>query len=289
VSGVWIFCSNHPGILLVLVGVAGEIVCGWKKSETKRETWEKFFGIMLIVGLVVEIWEAAGQDKEVAQLALKAGRAMERAAMANERASTNEAFAKQLEIQVINTKTELATAQRQLAESLEKRDPAKWPVYSVGADVRLTFNGRMGEDVPIRSRLILSESQNPQARVVLLSDVAVESFEGKSIFVSRGWFTYALHFASPFRPVASPVISPLLLGQTAEYAKDALDGLFLRIDHFPGTNGTVVRGMAVVTLNDIVLRTFTISPGTITNEHGILDGYVNTNAAAKFLDSRQQP
>ncbi len=70
-SGSWTFCEKHPGIILVVIGVAGEILAAWKKPQTTREALEKFFGIMLIAGLVLEIWEATKEDRQVAGLELR--------------------------------------------------------------------------------------------------------------------------------------------------------------------------------------------------------------------------
>jgi hypothetical protein len=67
-SGLGFFCWHHPGILLVIVGVAGEIVCEWNKEKGTRGRWIKGFGILLVTGLVLEIWEAAKSDEQVAKI-----------------------------------------------------------------------------------------------------------------------------------------------------------------------------------------------------------------------------
>lgn len=77
------FIVNHPGILLVIVGVAGEVICDWNRKKELRERLKKFFGIVLVIGLLWEIAEAVKSDKQVAAAKLLADEA-------NERASTNE-------------------------------------------------------------------------------------------------------------------------------------------------------------------------------------------------------
>ena len=66
----WEFAKRHPGILLVLIGVAGEVICDWKEMG-KRLAWAKrLSAILLIMGLAVEFGEAAKSDNEVADTKL---------------------------------------------------------------------------------------------------------------------------------------------------------------------------------------------------------------------------
>jgi len=67
-SGLGLFCKNHPGILLVIIGVAGEIACEWNKEKGTRGRRIKAFGILLVTGLVLEIWEAVKSDEQVAKM-----------------------------------------------------------------------------------------------------------------------------------------------------------------------------------------------------------------------------
>jgi hypothetical protein len=68
VSGLALFCKNHPGILLVIIGVAGEIVCEWDKEKGTRGRLIRLFGLLLVIGLLLEIWEAVKADEQVAHL-----------------------------------------------------------------------------------------------------------------------------------------------------------------------------------------------------------------------------
>lgn len=62
----WEFIKRHPGIVLVLIGVVGEVICDWKEMA-KRLVWAKrLSAIVLIVGLAIEFGEAAKSDNEVA-------------------------------------------------------------------------------------------------------------------------------------------------------------------------------------------------------------------------------
>ena len=52
--------------MLVLIGVAGEVVCDWKEM-TGRLAWaKKISAMLLVIGLTVEFWESAKLDNEVA-------------------------------------------------------------------------------------------------------------------------------------------------------------------------------------------------------------------------------
>lgn len=59
------FGKEHPGILIVAISVAGEIVCEWRTEKSFIERLKKFFGICLVVGLLLEIVEAVKSDKQV--------------------------------------------------------------------------------------------------------------------------------------------------------------------------------------------------------------------------------
>jgi hypothetical protein len=68
IPGLVLFCTNHPGILLVVIGVAGEILLEWGKEKGTRGKLIRFFGLVLVVGLLLEIWEAVKSDEQVAEL-----------------------------------------------------------------------------------------------------------------------------------------------------------------------------------------------------------------------------
>jgi hypothetical protein len=91
------FVLRHPGLLLVLIGVAGEIICDWKDMEGRLARAKKLSAILLVVGLTMEFWEAAKSDEEIAKLKLQtadsnlaAQRAAEESGQANERAANTE-------------------------------------------------------------------------------------------------------------------------------------------------------------------------------------------------------
>jgi hypothetical protein len=62
------FWKEHPGILMVVLGVAGEVVCDWNTEKTLKERLKKLFGILLVAGLLVEIIEAIKADRQIAVL-----------------------------------------------------------------------------------------------------------------------------------------------------------------------------------------------------------------------------
>ena len=67
-SGLWHFARNHPGILLVLFGVVGEVIFGWREMIGKHAKYEKGSAVMLILGLAIELRETVNADREIANL-----------------------------------------------------------------------------------------------------------------------------------------------------------------------------------------------------------------------------
>ena len=109
----------------MLVGVAGEGIELFVKLHFKyrSEKFERiiegvgvFFLVVLIAGLLWEMSDAAKTDKDVSNAQLMAGKA-------NERASTNELAAKQLEMLLTETKIQLANAETRLNESITNNLP----------------------------------------------------------------------------------------------------------------------------------------------------------------------
>ena len=62
------FFTKHPGILLVLLGVAGEVAFDWKDIKGPWAWAKKTSAILLVLGLAMEIREAATSDNETALL-----------------------------------------------------------------------------------------------------------------------------------------------------------------------------------------------------------------------------
>lgn len=52
----------------MIVGVAGEIICEWNKEKGTHGRLMKIFGLLLVVGLLLEVWEAVKTDALVAEL-----------------------------------------------------------------------------------------------------------------------------------------------------------------------------------------------------------------------------
>ena len=53
---------------MVIVGVAGEIICEWGHEQGKRALLLRGFGVLLIAGLLVEMWEAVRADEYIERL-----------------------------------------------------------------------------------------------------------------------------------------------------------------------------------------------------------------------------
>lgn len=74
-SNCWDFATRHPGILLVLLGVAGEIIFDWKDMKGRLAWAKRISALVLIAGLILEFSEAAKSDKDVAASIERAGNA----------------------------------------------------------------------------------------------------------------------------------------------------------------------------------------------------------------------
>jgi len=67
-SSIVRFVSRHPGLLLVLLGVAGEVIFDWPETHGPLAWVRRLCSGILVFGLVVEFFEAAESDKQVADL-----------------------------------------------------------------------------------------------------------------------------------------------------------------------------------------------------------------------------
>jgi len=83
----WEFASRHPGILLVLLGVAGEVIFDWKEMKGRLAWAKRLSALVLIAGLILEFSEAARSDEDVSAAIERAGIAEKEAGQANERAA----------------------------------------------------------------------------------------------------------------------------------------------------------------------------------------------------------
>jgi hypothetical protein len=84
----WLFCPaslrffllEHPGLMAVFIGVAGEVYFDWGEETGRHSRWKKFFMALLVVGLAYELFEASESDKKAATAIELAGKANEHAA-----------------------------------------------------------------------------------------------------------------------------------------------------------------------------------------------------------------
>jgi hypothetical protein len=70
-SSVRFFCVEHPGVLIVVFAVGGEVICDWNRKKSLRDRLKKFFGMLLVAGLLIEIAEAVKSDRAVASARLE--------------------------------------------------------------------------------------------------------------------------------------------------------------------------------------------------------------------------
>jgi|SRR5580765_2490256 len=112
---VWEFVKRHPGIVLVLVGVAGEITLEWKSAKGKLAWLKKSFWVLLVLGLAIEFGEAAKSDKDVAIISKQSGDAIERAGKANQFAAESNERSKQLEATNLVLRSNLTALEMKVA------------------------------------------------------------------------------------------------------------------------------------------------------------------------------
>lgn len=120
------FMGRHPGLLLVLLGVIGEVACDWKEMEGRLAQAKKFSALLLILGLLIEFWESAKSDEEIARLSIQAAdsnlaaeNAAKEAALASGRAASTESNNLALQIRVLELKAQMQETKTNLAIVVE--------------------------------------------------------------------------------------------------------------------------------------------------------------------------
>jgi hypothetical protein len=117
------FIGRHPGLLLVLIGVAGEIACDWKEMDGRLARAKRISAILLVVGLMMEFWEAAKSDREIAAT--------------KERTALVESNNLVLQANVLELKQQFA----QTSNNVEKVDPLNQPISDIFANVVISMPG----------------------------------------------------------------------------------------------------------------------------------------------------
>ncbi len=286
------FVIRHPGLLLVLLGVAGEVICDWKEMEGRLARAKRISAILLVVGLAIEFIEAANSDREVAALGKQAATAIERAGIAEQKAGEANERAAITESNNLVLRSNVVALEQQMANS----DRSKWPVYSVTAEVGLRFNSEqeLAGELKFPARLTISRSRIPSTKILLASDNAINTAEGwtKQPTKQPAGKTYLsaflLQFSKPFRPLSAPVAIPIpLFGrESATVVADELDTISLQITNFPAGNADVTFGTATIAINEIILKRFNFNPGTINNGFGILTGFTNGASGVRLLQPK---
>jgi hypothetical protein len=143
------FLMRHPGILLVIIAVAGEVACEWNRERNLVERLKKFFGVLLVVGLILEMAEASKSDvhvaeaeKEVAALQLEVEQTSNNVAQVNE--------------QIASAKTQAADALKDAAQANEraaKFDADRALVEKEAEQIRSTNLELQAEIVQLNSKI----------------------------------------------------------------------------------------------------------------------------------------
>lgn len=115
-SSCWEFILRHPGLLFVLIGVVGEVVCDWKEMTGRLARAKKVSAILLVLGLAIEFIEAAKSDKELAETKEHTAVAVREASQANERAAKFDADRVTIEMQAEQIRSTNFVLQTKLLE-----------------------------------------------------------------------------------------------------------------------------------------------------------------------------
>jgi hypothetical protein len=156
--GAELFCKNHPGILIVVLGVAGEIICEWNREKGIRGLLIKTFGLCLVAGLLLEIWEATKTDALVARV-------------------MNDNL--KLQTELVSMESKVAEANRQVAESNLK-------IRKINEVMRFSFKDK-GETIKILSQFAGTEAKIEYSEDDL--DALSTAQEIESVFKAAGWKT----------------------------------------------------------------------------------------------------
>ena len=180
----WEFASRHPGILLVLLGVAGEVVFDWKEMKGRLAWAKRMSALILIAGLILEFSEAAKSDKDVSA-------AMKAAGQTNERASTNELRVAELQSNNIVLETQLEKLRHPRIITSEERERIIGflsdchNVSKIRIEVIIGNNDRETERFAFQVRKVLDEAgygdvpSKYQSPLVQMAD--------NSVYVTYGW------------------------------------------------------------------------------------------------------
>jgi hypothetical protein len=126
----WQFITRHPGILLVFLGVVGEIIFDWADMKGRQAWGKRLSAFILIGGLLLEFAEAAKSDKEVA--------------LANQRAVANELQVAELKKENLVLHSNVFELEKQIIDatnSVAQIDPFNQPVSDVSALVKIVVAG----------------------------------------------------------------------------------------------------------------------------------------------------
>ncbi|HXI69371.1 MAG TPA: hypothetical protein VNN22_03325 [Verrucomicrobiae bacterium] len=181
-----ILVLKHPGLIGVLIGVAGEVYFDWGEEVGTKGRWKKFFMALLVVSLAYELVEASETDKEAADTIKLAG-------LANERAATNEVIAVGLAKEVLLLTQQIQDAAKTANETREKLGDANTQARLNETKSALDLANKVATDV----RSIVTNSNLAELKNFLpwkLSPSQVEVFSNSLVGSPRG----AVDFTYPY-------------------------------------------------------------------------------------------
>jgi hypothetical protein len=226
-----VFAVKHPGIIGVLVAVTGEVYFDWKEEIGKHARWKKCFMALLVVSLSYELYEASETDKEAADAIKLAGKAIERAAIAEREAA--------------DSKLKL--------EKLRRSLPIEQPVMSAAAFVSFSVSSSFSPSKNGAKTLAFHRRGQPLGTAAMLLGADDIEVQGKVCRVEVKW-----------SGTAARMVIGGKANETAGELLHVLDRLTLIVSGtYSQTNSSVFEisgGSVTLLLNGSCPKTFVIPP-----------------------------
>jgi hypothetical protein len=230
------FVTRHPGLLLVLIGVAGEVFFDWPEMNGKRAWCKRLSALVLVFGLLLEFAEAAKSDKEVARL--------------NKDAADARLETTRLEEQISETRTNVA-----------KIDPLNLTIADVVVSVNFGVKEKDFIDPPLESAvayLELCETNmevlNSNGSIVLSADKVERGLTVSPFDKSVIDYSYSMYFHSDPSSVSSP---SYFNGKPASEIMEKVNALKI-FSRFIPPDKSVIVGQAEMTINGNLHKHFFI-------------------------------
>jgi hypothetical protein len=167
-----LFVFNHPGLIGVLIAVAGEVWLDWNLETGKHAALKRFFMALLVVSLAYELYEASETDK-------KAADAINLAGQANQRASSNE-------VQVAEANKHAAEANGRAVSNELQLVKAEAQLRKINGSIPFSFRDR-AETIKILSKFAGIEAKIEYSNDDL--DALASAQEIETVLKLAGWRT----------------------------------------------------------------------------------------------------